>query len=52
MLIPEANIHVVKGSTAGTNMEESNVLCEKDSKQKSKRKGKEKATKKKSVDFN
>ena len=33
-------------------MEESNVACEKESKQKSKRKGKEKATKKKSVDFN
>ena len=51
-LIPEVNIHVVKSSTAETNIEESNVLCEKKSKQKSKRKGKEKATKKKSVDFN
>ena len=52
VLIPEANIHVVKSSTAETNMEESNVVCEKESKQKSKRKGKEKATKRKSVDFN
>ena len=52
VLIPEANIHVVKSSTAEANMEESNVVCEKESKQKSKRKGKEKATKKKSVDFN
>ena len=52
VLIPEANIHVVKISTAEENMEESNVVCKKESKQKSKRKGKEKATKKKSVDFN
>ena len=52
VLIPEANIHVVKISTAETNMEESNVVCEKESKQKSKRKDKEKATKKKSVEFN
>ena len=46
-LIPEANIHVAKSSTAEANMEESNVVWEKKSKQKSKRKGKEKATKKK-----
>ena len=52
VLIPEANIHVVKGSTAEANMEESKVVCEKESKQKSKRKGKGKATKKKIVDFN
>ena len=52
VLIPEANIHVVKSSTAKANMGESNVVCEKESKQKSKRKGKEKATKRKSVDFN
>ena len=52
VLMPEANIHVVKISTAEANMEESNVVCEKESKQKSKRKGKEKGTKKKSVDFN
>ena len=52
VLITKANIHVVKSSTAEANMEESNVVCEKESKQKSKRKGKEKATKKKSVDFN
>ena len=52
VLIPEANIHVVKSSTAEANMEESNVACEKESKQKSKRKGKEKATKRKSVEFN
>ena len=52
VLIPEANIHVVKISTAEANMEESNVVCEKESKQKSKRKDKEKATKKKSVEFN
>ena len=51
VLIPDANIYVVKSSTAEENMEESNVVCEKESKQKSKRKGKEKATKKKSVDF-
>ena len=51
-LIPEANIHVAKSSTAEANMEESNVVWEKESKQKSKRKGKEKATKKKRVDFN
>ena len=51
VLIPEANIHVVKSYTAEANMEESNVVCEKKSKQNSKRKGKEKATKKKSVDL-
>ena len=55
-LIPEANIHVVKGSScskssAEANMEKSNVECQKESKQKSKRKGEEKATKKKSVDL-
>ena len=44
VLMPEANIHVVKISTAEANMEESNVVCEKESKQKSKRKGKEKGT--------
>ena len=48
VLIPEANIHVVKSSAAEAN----NVLCEKESKQKSKRKDKEEATKKKNVDFN
>ena len=52
VLITKANIHVVKSSTAEANMEESNVVCEKESKQISKRKGKEKATKKNSVDFN
>ena len=52
VLIPEANIHVVKSSTPEANMEESNVVYEKERKQKSKRKGKEKATKKKSVEFN
>ena len=52
VLMPVANIHVVKISTAEANMEESNVVCEKESKQKSKRKGKEKGTKKKSVEFN
>ena len=52
VLIPEANIHVVKSSTAEANMEESNVVCERESKQKSKRKGKEKVIKKKSIDFN
>ena len=52
VLMPEANIHVVKISTAEANMEESNVVCEKESKEKSKRKGKEKGTKKKSVEFN
>ena len=52
VLIPEANIHVVKISTAEANMEESNVVCEKESKEKSKRKDKEKGTKKKSVEFN
>ena len=34
VLIREANIHVVKSSTAEANMEESNVVCEKESKQK------------------
>ena len=52
VLIPEANIHVVKRSTAEANMEECNVVCEKESNQKSKRKGKEKGTKKRSVYFN
>ena len=52
VLMPEANIHVVKISTAEANMEESNVVCEKESKEKSKRKDKEKGTKKKSVEFN
>ena len=52
VLIPEANIHVVKGSTAEANMEESKFVCEKENKQKSKRKGKGKATKKKIVNFN
>ena len=52
VLIPEVNILVAKSSTAEANMEESNVVCEKESKQKSRRKGKEKATKKKSADFN
>ena len=52
VLIPEANIHVVKSSAAEANMKESNVLYEKESKQKRKRKGKEEATKKKNVDFN
>ena len=53
VLTPEANNHVVKSSTAKANTEESTAVCEKESKQKSKRnKGQEKATKKKSVDFN
>ena len=52
VLIPEANIHIVKSSTAEANVEESNVICEKERKQKSKRKGNEKTTKKNSVDFN
>ena len=32
VLIPEANIHVVKSSTGEANMEESNVVCDKESK--------------------
>ena len=32
VLIPEANIHVVKSSTAEANMEENNVVCGKESK--------------------
>ena len=51
VLIPEANIHVAKNSTVEANMKKSNVVCEKESKQKSKRMGKEKAIKKNSVDF-
>ena len=34
VLIPEANIHIVKSYTAEAKMEESNVVCEKESKEK------------------
>ena len=34
LILTQANIHVVKSSTAESNMEESNVVFEKESKQK------------------
>ena len=45
VLIPEANIHVVKSFTAGANMEESNIVCEKESKQKVRGRAKKKEPK-------
>ena len=46
VLIPEANIHVVKSSTAEANMKESNVVCEKESKQKKSEEGQRKSNQK------
>ena len=52
VLIPEANIHLIKEAESSVNDKENNVESEQEITKKGKNKGKEKAKKKKHMEFN